>query len=73
MSVLLGLRGERFDIPMGTNLPSRSEPFKWKYQLIWLRFLPSQSRAGVTPEADLRAEVIWERVKVLLESGVIPA
>ena len=50
-----------------------TDPFKLKYQLIWFKFLPLQSNAGVTPDADFKAEVIWERVKVLLESGVMPA
>lgn len=26
-----------------------TEPFKLKYQLIWLRLVPEQSRAGVNP------------------------
>lgn len=50
-----------------------SEPFTLKYQLIWLREDPSQSSDGVTPDADFSAEVMADRVYVLLVLGVMPA
>ena len=58
---------------MGTNCPSKREPFKLKYQLIWLRLVPSQSSDGVKPDAVLRADVMAEREYVLLVDGVMPA
>ena len=50
-----------------------TDPFKLKYQLIWLRLLPSQFSDGVTPDAALRADVMVEREYVLLVDGVMPA
>lgn len=50
-----------------------TDPFKLKYQLIWFKLLPSQFRDGVTPDAAFKAEVIVDKVNVLLVEGVIPA
>jgi len=58
---------------IGTKTPSMAEPFKLKYQEIAPSEPDVQSSAGVTPAADLRADVRAERVYVLEESGVIPA
>jgi len=58
---------------IGTNTPSMMEPFKLKYQLIWLIVLESQSREGVKPDCAFKAEVSCERVKVFELVGVIPA
>lgn len=60
-------------LPMGRKSPSITDPFKLKYQLIWVTVLPSQSNEGVTPEASSKAFVIWDNVYVLLALGVIPA
>ena len=58
---------------MGTKVPSMTEPFRLKYHSIAFRLAPSQFNAGVTPVADLRAEVSVESEYVLLLSGVMPA
>ena len=50
------------NIPMATNVPSMRDPFTLKYHSISSRVLPSQFNAGVTPDADLRAEVRVESV-----------
>ena len=42
--------------------PSMTEPFRLKYQLIWLREVPSQLSAGVTPDADFSADVMVDKV-----------
>lgn len=46
--------------PMGTKVPSRSEPLRLKYHSMALRLEPWQFNAGVTPAADLRALVSVE-------------
>lgn len=38
-----------YHVLIGTNTPSMTDPFKLKYQLIWLRAPEVQSRAGITP------------------------
>lgn len=58
---------------MGTNTPSTIDPFKLKYHDIALSVLPLQSKAGVTPEALLKAEVSVERVNVFDVLGMMPA
>ena len=56
-----------------TKSPSMTEPLRLKYHSISFRLLPSQLRAGVTPDALLRALVSDERVWVVLDEGVMPA
>lgn len=58
---------------MGTNTPSTIDPFKLKYHDIALSVLPLQSKAGMTPEALLKAEVSVERVNVFDVLGMMPA
>jgi len=58
---------------IGSNLPSMREPCTLKYHSISFKLSPSQFKAGVTPEAAFKAEVIVDKLKVLLLSGVIPA
>ena len=50
-----------------------TEPLRLKYHSMELRLPLSQFSAGVTPDADFRALVSVESVKVLLELGVMPA
>lgn len=58
----------------GTNVPSITDPRKWKNQLIAFNVLPEQVRLGEKPpEAEVRAEISWFRVQVLVVDGVIPA
>ena len=42
---------------IATKVPSMTEPLRLKYHSIAFRLLPSQLSAGVTPDADLSAEV----------------
>ena len=58
--------------PIGTKTPSTIDPFKLKYQDIALRVLPLQSKAGVTPEALLKAEMSVERANVFDVLGRMP-
>jgi len=58
---------------IGTNTPSITEPFRWKYHWIAFKVLPVHSRAGVNPDWAFRAALSWDKVNVLLVVGVIPA
>lgn len=58
--------------PIGTKTPSTTDPFKLKYQDIALRVVPLQVKAGVTPEALLKAETSVERVNVFDVLGRMP-
>lgn len=66
--------GHELDVgaSIGTKTPSTIDPFKLKYQDIALRVLPLQVKAGVTPEALLKAETSVERVNVFDVLGRMP-
>ena len=45
----LNLGSMKVYLPMGTNVPSMTDPFRLKYHSIWFNVPEVQSRAGVNP------------------------